>query len=446
MIEELTTLKHEPIKILQNLEAQGHPLRCSVSKPLQLSKGHAALLLGTEVIGGKALDYVGGNFYINFDSFEQLEEGNAVPFSVNQEGINPLDGKEADFMRFPPAAGFVPLGAVSADGKPLAGAGTGFSLSYVQSIPKDLSEEEGFGGQWVASDKIFRGWELKQLKTDGEKLEIVSSAILSPEELVPGYTVIGRGLSSAIADGDDLLTAVQYAPGDCSDLKAMAGFGKYPSGLLRWSYTDKGWQPGSTITDVTGDLTANEASLIRNVDGSLLMSARETGKENTQKFDVYLWHSADNGSSWELWSHIPKVRSESPVSLNQTVQGVPYIAGNLLTAGLGGSSFGYTREILCFWELTEDYKLLKSPYFAHCARTEFGMPPSAAGWRIDHPLSSIINLKDGKWYNIMTARVMAVGETLSVMKPSEFTGCHIMEVLPGPDEIFTPWKFEDTGL
>jgi hypothetical protein len=422
MNKKLTGLRHERRKILRTLESDGHSLRCSTGHFLQLSQDKAVMLMGTEVIGGKAIDYVGGTFYIIFDSFDQLDEKNAVAFSTNHEGINPIDGRDSVFMKFCPAVGFVPLGTTH------PGAGTGFALSYVQSIPKDLSEEEGFGGQWMSSDKIFRGWELMQLKTDGEKLEVLSTEMLSPEEIVPGYTVIGRGLTTAIEDSDDLLLPIQYTKGKCPDLKAMAGYGAYPSGILRWTYTDKGWQPDTSIKDVTGNITANEASLIRSADGDLLMSARETGKDNTEKFDVYIWKSTNNGETWELSMHESKVRSESPVSLNQTVQGTPYIAGNLFTAGLGGSSYGYTREILCFWEISKDHKSLKSPYFAHCARTEFGMPPSDKGWRIDHPISKVINLKDGK-HNILATRVMAVGETISTMTPSEFTGCHIMEIL-----------------
>jgi hypothetical protein len=40
-----------------------------------------------------------------------------------------------------------------------------------------------------------------------------------------------------------------------------------------------------------------EPSLVRDVDGSLLFSARSAGEAH---FDVAVWRSADNGETWEL--------------------------------------------------------------------------------------------------------------------------------------------------
>ena len=108
------------------------------------------------------------------------------------------------------------------------------------------------------------------------------------------------------------------------------------------------------------------------------------------KFDVYIWRSTDGGAAWNLALHEPRVRAESPVTINRSADGTIFIAGNLLAGKLGSAKgCGYTREILCLWPLNERRDKLERPVFARCAGFEWGPPPADA-WSVDHPMSAAL--------------------------------------------------------
>lgn len=422
---------------------EGKRLRYNVAHPLQISPYKAILIVGLELVGGLALDYTAGADGIIFDDIDQIDEANSFPISRNHTQINPLNGEQCVMMKFPMAAGFVPLGAQSSSGKPHPFAGTGFALSFSHAIPSNLDPASGFKGGWASGKDVYRVWELSQFKYDGDRFEIVSVKTLGAKEVFPGFTLVNKGFNCAIADGDDLLMAVQGVFGEFDETR-MCGFAELPSGVMRWRCDNNEWTPVQ-YSNVTAPLTAFEGTLIRDVDGSLLFTARETGKSNLEKFDVFIWRSVDGGENWKLLFHIPKIRAESPITINMRPDGAPFVAGNLLTGTLdpntSGTGFGYKREILCLWDLTENRDGLKSPYIHRFARMEFGVPPTRDGWRIDHPVSNMVRLSDGKWRTLLTYRVMATSETNSDLQPTRSTGCYVEAFFAEDSPKTTPWNF-----
>lgn len=420
----LKILREVPVSLI------GEKRRASISHVIQIAPGKAALFISSEVVGGKAIDYVGGTDAVVFGKLEDLSSYISFPVNHNNEQVNPITGRDCIIMKFAPALGFVPDGTLMSDHTPHPHAGTGFGLFYCQSIDNDMSEKDGFNGKWAEGSDVLRYWELLQFRYLDGKIEITGRKKFSPSEFLPGHTLLNRGLSSAIADGEDLLLPVQ-ACGGVADTAKMCGFAEKSSGFMRWKFSGNAWIPVS-YTDVTGTdgITAFEPSMIRDGDGALLFTARQTGRNIPDKFDVFLWRSADNGLKWELMFHKKKLRSESPVSLNMTPEGVPFIAGNLMTGGMNmeSATYGYTRDILCLWELATDRRNLKTPIIARCASFEFGPPPTRFGWRIDHPISNLVELAGGEKYCIMSYRIMAVSETKSSMPPTSHTGCYIETV------------------
>lgn len=446
MSEFFTKLKiSKNLKILKEskFSEANERLRYNVAQTLQISPDKAILFIGMELVGGAALDYCAGVDGIIFDDINSISETSAFPILRNHIQINPLNGEKCMMMKFPMVGGFVPLGAKNSAGDPHPCAGTGFGLSFTHSISCDLDAKSGFSGVWAGGKDVYRAWELLQFKYDGKSFEIVSKKILGAKDMLPNFTFINQGFNCAIADGDDLISTVQ---GDYSDIDEsnMSGFAEIPSGIMRWKYGENGWNPVK-YTNVTGDITAFECSLIRDVDSSLLFTARETGKAKLEKFDVFVWKSIDNGDTWKLLFHLPKIRAASPVTINMLPQGIPFIAGNLLTGTFDpnprGGGFGYKREILCLWELKKDRTGLKSPLVFRFARIDFGLPPTPHGWRIDHAVSNMVKLADGKWRALLSYRVMATAETNSTLPPTPFTGCYIEEVQAYGKQKIAPWQF-----
>ena len=75
----------------------------------------------------------------------------------------------------------------------------------------------------------------------------------------------------------------------------------YFSGLTRWRRGPRGWRPIDFVP-VT-DVPAGEPSVVRDVDGTLLFTARTTQPKNL--YDALFWRSRDNGKTWERFLTVP---------------------------------------------------------------------------------------------------------------------------------------------
>jgi hypothetical protein len=171
-----------------------------------------------------------------------------------------------------------------------------------------------------------------------------------------------------------------------------------------------------------------EPTLIRDIDGSLLFTARFA----YDKFDEHalrVWRSAD-GKSWKLIIEQPNVKGQAPVTINRATDGTPYIVSNPL---------GRERDKLVLWPLNRDHTAFEDPVTARDALEQFGPPPSGRVWFMDHANAGVVRLSDGHWHNLLVYRIMDRGEH-SGRPPAPQSGLYVEEVLSSGPEI-PAWKF-----
>ena len=103
-------------------------------------------------------------------------------------------------------------------------------------------------------------------------------------------------------------------------------------GVSRWQRLDSRWQPVEFVPVVRSREAADpqvvygqrmpvlpmEPSLIRDVDGALLLSARGVYDE-ADEHAIRVWRSTD-GQTWDLVIDIPEVRGQAPVTINQAAK------------------------------------------------------------------------------------------------------------------------------
>ncbi len=388
--------------------------RYGLGFPFQVAPKKAGLFCNIRVEGKGSIDFENGTDVILFDALSDICPDEAVPLSRNQMG------KSLVTVKFPVVGGFVPFGAKQPDGSPHPHAGTGFGISQAISHTLDRT------GHFDYREHSDRFIELFQFAYDGKEFRVLEKERVELETLLPKWELAGLGLSNAIPDANDLLFCMTAKRDD-------AGV----DGVSRWRHGVDGWRPVSFVP-VTGSRAGDkgkwvfggEPSLIRDSDGSLLFSARSADEA---KFDIAVWRSADNGETWEQIIYRKACRAASPVSINQAADGTPYIAANL-------PSICRTREVLGLWPLNEDRTDLEDYMIARDARVEFGLAPSGSWWRIDHPTSAIVQLKDGAWHSLLAYRIVDNGEIEGDADPPSQTGCYVEEVLSSGEAIPT-WRF-----
>lgn len=411
--------------------------RYAVATPIQVGPNTAALIVGREAVSGRALDFADGCEAILFDRLDRIDPAGALVLSANTEETNPHNGERVLMIKFPFAGAFVPLGARRQDGTPHPHAGTGFLVTVTHGIPmRILDGEGGFDGRWVMAPDLFRELELLQVSFDGARMAVTCRERMGFRDLMPGVTIFNRGLSF-VADGDDLLLPMQGAPG-ADDRQWATTVG---CGCLRWRRDSEGWRPVE-FSPATGEINGFEPTIVRDQDGSLLMTARQTGADVPEKFSVFVWRSTDGGRTWTKTLERRRTRADSPVTLNVAPDGTPFIAANLLTPNLtprGG--FGYWRDVLALWPLSKDRTKLEKPAIVRCASFEWGPAASDFGWNVDHPIGARLRLADGRWHSVLCSRGMDRGETGAGLPPTPHTGTYVDEVFSSGQQAPGPWLF-----
>ena len=81
------------------------------------------------------------------------------------------------------------------------------------------------------------------------------------------------------------------------------------------------------------------------------------------------------------------------------------------------------------WPLNADRTELGELYIARDARGQFGPAPSGSWWRVDHPISSVLQLADGEWHGVLTYHIVDNGEVEGFGSPTPQTGGYIEEIL-----------------
>ncbi len=415
----------------------GETLVYATGGVFQIAPRQAALCVDMTVASASAIDFVGGTDIIVFDDLENMGDQPAMPLTRNQESTHPQTGVPMTLMMFRPRGGFIPLGARQADGKPHPHAGTGFGLLYMQGLPAGGEDRDG---RWQHRHDVYRGLELLQYAYDGHAFCVTRRDRFEFTDLLPGATLTNPALNNAIPDGDDLLLAMEGAAYRC-EYPGMP-WGQYGCGVARWRRGPDGWRPVAfmPVTEA-GKLRGAEPTLVRDSDGSLLFSIRQTGADVLDKFGLFLWRSADGGTSWERILHVPNVRPATPVSLNMAINGTPFFAGNMLIAN-GTSGLVNARAALALWALSPDRTSLVKPMLSvRFPQLEFGPPPTAHGWTIDHPTAENIQLRDGCWRTLLGCRIMAAAENSYGLPPTPHSGFYLEEVLCDNSAKIVPWEF-----
>ena len=261
----------------------------------------------------------------------------------NTTEAHPRTGEPLVMVHHLPIGGFVPLGAKLADGQPHPHAGTGFGIAPIVGYPTDNSVRVPH----IAKD-LHQYTALYQFAFDGENFSITDMQPLGPDELLPGWLVFNRGISTAIPDGEDLLFPMVAGRDDeiaREHAKRLKAAGREPyrsaheavgecygSGLSRWQRGEAGWRPVAfqRIPGPGPDMSF-EPTLVRDEDGSLIAAVRgigtdvapgesDCGLENTyEHFRVY--RSVDNGENWESVIHQPELRAPTPVGIIRAADG-----------------------------------------------------------------------------------------------------------------------------
>jgi hypothetical protein len=121
-----------------------------------------------------------------------------------------------------------------------------------------------------------------------------------------------------------------------------------------------------------------------------------------------VWKSERSGKAWKQVINLRGVIA-GPITINQAVDGTPYVASNLYQVALFplepkwviiiGPSLvrqgGWMRETLCMWPLNETRTEVGTPLVIRDARGEFGPPPDRSTWMSDHPCGTVVQLADG---------------------------------------------------
>lgn len=423
----------------------GQELVYGVGFPFQIGPRQMGVFANIRVDGLEVIDVENGTDLLIVDDLEAKPR--VIPLLRNHEEDHPRNGRRLLMVKYPVLGGFVPLGALDAQGKPHRAAGTGFGIALAFGFPADHSEHHPY----LIADR-HQYLEVQQYRYDGETFEVFATERVDSGDVVPGWVVHGNALSNAIPDGEDLLLGMNAGAG--SDSSGPVSRGQSSSGFARWRFDGEAWRPVSytAVTPVEGWF---EPTLVRIHDGSLLLTARGAGQEQAAAGEVEtvgdeecisIWHSTDGIATWERLLRTDRVRAGTPLSINRGVDGAPYIAGNprheprVLSNGWTQSSI-VMRETMCFWPIDVERRELLPPVEVFNCERDLG-PTPGVDWRIDHPNSCVVRLADGQWHEVMVFRICDFEEIGFGMLPAPHSGLWQAEVTCAQEAV-TPWRIAD---
>jgi len=400
--------------------ARGEVWRYGLGTAYQLDPTTAGLIVNIRFDGSPYGDFEVGDDLHLFDDVSKIDARPPIPLSRATRMVNPNTSKPCIMVKFPIIGGFVPLGAKRPDGSPHPHAGTGFGIAQAESYPADFRE------RYVRDHTTYHFREDYQFAYDGKAFRTVSKRDRRSWKTPDGWAIMAPGLTPAIPDGDDLLFAISCLK-DPNELKRF-GRHRLVAGMARFRCEEGQWRPVSFVPVTDPNTRWFEPSLIRDVDGSLLFSAR--GGRRGSYGDVPLWRSTDGGRIWRQMFYLKQARSGAPICLNQAADGSPYVATN---------QPGNDRRILCLYPVSADRTKLLAPIVARDSHAEFGPPPGSDRWKVDHPIGATLRLGDGKWHGIVVYRILDQGENYG-KPPTPHTGCYVEQIRSrGP--VLAPWRF-----
>ncbi|MCX5659609.1 MAG: sialidase family protein [Planctomycetota bacterium] len=415
--------------------------------PMQLGPRVAAISVNIRHDTAPVDDLEVGSDLVIFDQVEDPSRWNVVPLSRMEFRDHPRIGQKLRTSKCPFFGGFVPLGALRADGSPHPHAGTGFGLSTVIGYPFDHS------ASWVGEIKdpvVY--FEEQQYAFDGETFRILDTRRAELGEWVPGWVIQGTGLSNAVASGNDLLTGMVArregggAAGNIAGINVTANIEASYAGVARWARDHGRWRM-TKFVPVTPPDASMEPSLVRGGDGNLYCTTRACypwrvppGQED-HSGGVRVWRSRDEGATWERTLASGGIRPPTPVGIAAAVDGSMYVVMNSTRfTGATLDNAGAAREFLELRPLSSDGRMLGEPLLVRDAPADFG-PAPAKRWCFDHPIGATLRLGDGRWRHLLIYRGMDLGESAGA-DPTPATGLYVEEVMSRGAPASLPWRLE----
>lgn len=382
-------------RTLVRLTSENAGQQYGVGYVIQLHAFRAGLLLNVRTAGQGHWDFENG---VDFRAFSHPRElQTAVATVVTRNPVETTDhGTTWVGVTYPLQPGFVPMDALAAAGTAHPAAATGFGISQVRYV--ELGEAGSFNPT-LPAQTVF---ELLQLRFTGADLVTAERAVWQDVVAGQDWDITGRGISAAIPDGVDLLLPIVGGAG-----------GRTQAGVSRWQWDGVRWLPVAFTAIAVG----TEPSLIRDGDGCLLFTARGGGNEVAM---LTVWRSCTAAAGWELKMAQDGIRSDAPVSINLTADGLPYLASN--------PHVGW-RSRLALWPLGGARNEVGEPMVVMDALREFGAPPLNTNWFADHPISNVVRLGDGAWHHLLVYRVMAFRASLGGKEEATpHTGTQVDEI------------------
>jgi hypothetical protein len=390
--------------------------------PFQLSDTQAGMFCNIRRASVHANDLEMGSDLVMFDDPDAISSDNAITLIRGEEMDHPETGEPMILSTYPFVGGFVPVGARCDDRSPHPHAGSGFAVCTQRGYPVDAR-----GTSW-ALDQPFERWRLQEYSYDGATFRITRDDVIGITGLIPGRMFSHFGSGNAIPDGTDLIAAV--------GVQAESPQHGDQAGLVRWRRDPEGCWQVVEFHPVADALGVCEPTLVRDIDGALLLAARgsfETG--DNQAFLV--WRSEDGGSTWEKMIHERGVRNSAPVTLNRAADGTPYLAAN--PHYLPSGQLFQHRELLALWPLAPDRRSVLPPIIIRDS-ADFGPGPYSHPWWLDHPLGCTLRLAGGVLRHLLAYRVLGNHEAVYDAAPAPQTGCYVEEVF-SVNEPLGIWRF-----
>ena len=285
-----------------------------------------------------------------FSDRADISGADSVVLTRNEHIGQPGEPAARVIIKYPIVPAFVPAAALQEDGSTHLHAGTGFGVNEVLDFPM---KPDGSYDKRDKTTRMVRRTELRQLSYDGGRLQVTDTKVFTSDAPLRApasrWALIWPGLTPAVTDGEDLLYPILATAGDAATWRSEP----MSCGVSRWQRRVGEWQPVSYVAVdrsreapspriVHGEpmtLLSMEPSLIRDLDGSLLFTARGTGDE-FEDHVIRLWRSTDGAESWKLLIEIPEGRGQAPVTINQAADGSPYLVGRPTATSGDGSVCG----------------------------------------------------------------------------------------------------------
>jgi len=419
--------------------AEGDGFRYGTGYLFQAGPTQAGLLCNLRTEGFPVGDFEAGMDAVIFDDAAKIGQARPVKVTRTTKYADRETGKWRIVLKHGTKGGFVPLGARRQDGSPHPFAGTGVSFCEALDFPM---KGNGYYDKSEKTRGMVRTTEVQQLAFDGKQFSVTGVETFTEAKplRVAGtkWKITCPSLRMGIPDGDDLLMAVAATTGDTRGWFAKP----HTAGVSRWRCQGGRWRPvefhpvvadvktskRQVVYGVVMRLVPIEPTLIRDIDGSFLFSAR-FAYEAYDEHVLRVWRSSD-GVQWKRVLEHPEAKGQAPVSINRAADGTPYLVSNPL---------GRERDRLVLWPLNDERTGVLDPILARDALKEFGRTPSGKPWFMDHPNAAVLRLADGHWHNLLVYRIMDRGEH-SGRPPAQQTGLYVETVQStGPERPV--WRF-----